>query len=68
MPSQTNFLFLDLGKEAASVAKALLQKGIIVKPWMEPNYTNFLRVSIGTTKDNERFAQELAPLLALAYS
>lgn len=66
VPSQTNFLFLDLGKEAAPVAKALLQKGIIVKPWMEPNYTNFLRVSIGTTKDNERFAQELAPLFGLA--
>lgn len=65
VPSQTNFLFLDLGKEAAPVAKALLQKGIIVKPWMEENYTNFLRVSIGTAKDNERFVQELTPLLAL---
>lgn len=65
VPSQTNFLFLDLGKDAATVAKALLQKGIIVKPWMEANYTNFLRVSIGTAKDNDRFAQELELLLAL---
>lgn len=65
VPSQTNFLYLDLGKESAPVAKALLQKGIIVKPWMEANYTNFLRVSIGTAKDNERFVQELKPLLAL---
>ncbi|MNE64910.1 Histidinol-phosphate aminotransferase 2 [compost metagenome] len=65
VPSQTNFLFLDLEKDAATVAKALLQKGIIVKPWMEANYTNFLRVSIGTAKDNDRFAQELELLLTL---
>lgn len=61
--SQTNFLFLDLATEAAPVAKALLQKGIIVKAWMEAGYTNFLRVSIGTAEDNERFARELRRLL-----
>lgn len=63
VPSQTNFLFLDLDTEAAPVASALLQKGIIVKPWMEAGYTNFLRVSIGTAGDNERFAQELGRAL-----
>ncbi|AWC20926.1 Histidinol-phosphate aminotransferase 2 [Aminobacter sp. MSH1] len=63
VPSQTNFLFLELNAEAAPVARALLQKGIIVKPWMEAGYTNFLRVSIGTAGDNERFAQELGRAL-----
>lgn len=59
IPSQTNFLFLDLGVEAAPVAKALLLQGVIVKPWTEVGYTRFLRVSIGTPEENERFAQEL---------
>ncbi|WP_454817390.1 histidinol-phosphate transaminase [Labrys neptuniae] len=66
IPSQTNFLFLDLATEAASVADALLRKGIIVKPWREAGYTNFLRVSIGTAGDNERFARELGHALGLA--
>ncbi|MBZ9683911.1 histidinol-phosphate transaminase [Mesorhizobium sp. ESP6-5] len=66
VPSQANFLFLDLETDAARVAGALLQKGIIVKPWMEPGYTDHLRVSVGKAEDNERFAQELARTLALA--
>lgn len=65
VPSQTNFLFLDLATEAAPVASALLQKGIVVKPWMETGYTHFLRVSIGTAGDNERFATELGRVLGL---
>jgi histidinol-phosphate aminotransferase len=39
--SQTNFLFVDLAVKAAPVAGALLQKGIIVKPWMEAGYAHF---------------------------
>ncbi|MBZ9803427.1 histidinol-phosphate transaminase [Mesorhizobium sp. ES1-6] len=66
VPSQANFLFLDLETDAARVAGALLQKGIIVKPWMETGYTDHLRVSVGKAEDNERFAQELARTLALA--
>lgn len=59
IPSQTNFLFLDLGTEAAHVAKDLLVQGVIVKPWTEVGYTRFLRVSIGRPEENERFAKEL---------
>lgn len=63
IPSQTNFLFLDLGREAGPVAKDLLQRGVIVKAWAEANYTRFLRVSIGLPEENERFAQELGRIL-----
>lgn len=65
IPSQTNFLFLDLGRDAAPVAKGLLQQGIVVKAWAEPGYTNFLRVSIGLPEENERFARELGCILDL---
>lgn len=64
IPSQANFLFIDLGVDAAQVAKDLLLKGIIVKPWMEPGYTNFLRVSIGKPEDNDRIAHELGTMFA----
>lgn len=59
IPSQANFLFIDLPMDAAPVAGVLLQKGIVVKPWMETGYVNFIRVTIGTAEQNERFAQEL---------
>ena len=65
IPSQANFLFIDVVIEAAPVAGILLQKGIIVKPWTEAGYANFIRVTIGTTKDIERFAQELGSALGL---
>lgn len=64
--SQTNFLFLDLPTDAAPVASALLQKSIIVKPWMEAGYANFLRVSAEQAGANERFAAELGRTLRLA--
>ena len=59
IPSQANFLFIALPMNAAPVAGVLLQKGIVVKPWMETGYTNFIRVTIGTAEQNERFAREL---------
>lgn len=66
IPSQANFLFLNLGIDAARVAKTLIEKGIIVKPWKEEGYTEFLRVSIGTPQHNDRFAVELAKILDLS--
>ncbi len=36
-------------------AEALPQRGVIVKPWKEPSYERFPRVTIGSDADNERF-------------
>lgn len=45
------------------MAEALLRQGVIVKPWKEPGFENFLRVSIGTESDNARFVQALLAAL-----
>lgn len=63
-PSATNFLFLDIGRPNAPVNEALLAQGLIVKPWKEPGFEHFIRVSIGTEAENERFARALAGILA----
>ncbi|MDH4417749.1 MAG: histidinol-phosphate transaminase [Acidovorax sp.] len=63
-PSATNFLFLDIGCPNAPVNEALLAQGLIVKPWKEPGFEHFIRVSIGTEAENERFARALAGILA----
>lgn len=62
-PSATNFLFVEVGRDAAVVAEGLLAKGVIIKPWKEPGFTQFLRVSVGLQEDNQRFVQALSAVL-----
>jgi histidinol-phosphate aminotransferase len=62
--SQTNFLFFDCGQSSTHVAEGLLREGIIVKPWREPGYEQFLRVTIGHAGDNDRFLEALHRLTA----
>jgi len=58
-PSVANFLFLDIDRPNGPVTEALLRRGVIIKPWKEPGFEHFLRVSIGTEQDNARFVQAL---------
>ena len=62
-PSAANFLFIDLGRPNGPVNEALLARGIIVKPWKEPGFENFIRVSIGTADDNARFLRALGEIV-----
>ncbi|KQP18104.1 histidinol-phosphate transaminase [Pseudorhodoferax sp. Leaf267] len=63
-PSATNFLFVDLGRPNGPVNEALLARGVIVKPWKEAGFTQFLRISIGTDDDNARCLAALRTALA----
>lgn len=58
-PSAANFLFVDLGRPNGPATEALLQRGVIVKPWKEPGYERFIRVSIGSDEDNAQFLAAL---------
>jgi histidinol-phosphate aminotransferase len=59
-PSQTNFLFFDTHRDSTEVAAALLQDGIIVKPWRETGYETWLRATIGKSAENDRLIASLA--------
>jgi histidinol-phosphate aminotransferase len=54
-PSAANFLFVRLHRPNAVITEALLQRGVIVKPWKEKGYEDFIRVSIGNAADNQLF-------------
>lgn len=61
-PSLANFVFFDSGLGSTDVAKALVRDGIIVKPWLEPGYSRFIRASIGTPEENDRLISSVEQL------
>ena len=59
VPSVTNFLLVDVGPGASSIAKGLLRKGVIVREMSAWKLQGFLRVTIGTMPENRRFLNVL---------
>lgn len=54
-PSKCNFLFVDVRTGATQFAEALLERGVIVKPWKQRGFDTFIRVSIGSVEENDHF-------------
>jgi len=63
-PSQTNFVFFDSRRDGVQVFDALLRRGVIIRPLTVQGTKRYLRVSIGTPSENERFAEALEAVLA----
>jgi len=55
VPSQANFIFVNVKDNADELARQLLADGVIVKPWRESGYDNWIRVSIGSKDENDQF-------------
>lgn len=62
-PSKGNFLFFDSRRDSMLVAESLLRHGVIVKPWKQPGYESFVRVSIGAPQENALFMRALVSVL-----
>lgn len=60
-PSVANFVWMDTGRPAVQVAGALLEYGILVRPG--PQGTTWLRVSVGTPEEVQRFEEALSHVL-----
>lgn len=63
LPSAGNFLFVETGRDAAALAAQLLDRGVIVKPWKQPGYESWMRISVGTEADTEQVLTTLALVL-----
>jgi histidinol-phosphate aminotransferase len=57
VPTTANFLFCDLGEEAAPVASRLQDQGVAVRPLGHWGAPNCIRVTIGTPEQNQAFLQ-----------
>ncbi len=61
VPSFGNFVLLNVGGGQA-VFDCLLRRGVIVRPMGGYKLPGFIRVSVGTAAENERFIAELSKL------
>lgn len=59
IPTQANFILIKLGTKASYVERRLLQDGIIVRGMKAYNLTQYIRLTIGTREQNERFITAL---------
>jgi histidinol-phosphate aminotransferase len=55
VPTSTNFLYCDLGEDAAIVARRLQDEGVSVRPLGAWGAPNCMRVTIGTPEQNQFF-------------
>jgi histidinol-phosphate aminotransferase len=64
VPSETNFIFLEIGPEATRLCDELLHAGVIVRPlgWM--GFPEAIRISVGTAEENEKCLEAMARVLS----
>jgi len=63
IPSQGNFLCVDMGQPAQPLYEALLREGVIVRPVGAYGMPNHLRISIGTDEENMHGIEALTKVL-----
>lgn len=59
-PPHGNFILLDTGRPADEVFQFLLHRGVIVRSGTALGYPTFIRVTVGTPEQNQRFLDALA--------
>jgi len=63
VPSEANFLLVDVGRPGAATSEALLRHGVIVRPMGGYGFSTHLRISVGTARENERCIGALRAVL-----
>lgn len=58
-PSQTNFIFLDSGRDGEQICQELLSAGIVIRSGIDWNLPTHLRISIGSKAQNQRLLKFL---------
>lgn len=64
VPSQANFILVELGVDGEEIADELLKRGIIVRAMRWMGFLNAIRVSVGKPPENERFLLAMSELSA----
>lgn len=68
LPSFANFITIDCGQDGGIIARKLQERGIIVRALHPYGMNNYLRVTIGTAAQNQRFLREYFELTRMTYA
>src|SRR5512146_1018200 len=63
VPTWANFLYVEVGEDAARIAERLQKDGMVVRPLTVWGAPNAIRVTVGTPEQNEKFVQTLERVL-----
>ncbi|MGB2705803.1 MAG: histidinol-phosphate transaminase [Candidatus Omnitrophota bacterium] len=63
VPSVTNFVLVNVGKNAGSIYGKLLRRGVIVREMRAWKLNNFIRVTVGTMGENHKFIKTLKEVM-----
>ena len=58
-PSQANYVFVDTGLPAAEASKAMLKRGVIVRPGGGWGFPTCMRITVGTPEENRKCVEAL---------
>jgi len=63
VPSEANFIFIEVGPDAKGLCEDLLHAGVIVRPlgWM--GFPEAMRISVGTAEENEKCLAAMARVI-----
>ena len=62
--SETNFVFVETGPEAKAISDELLHEGVIVRPLAWMGFPEAIRISVGTTEENDKLFVSLGRVMA----
>ena len=64
VPTETNFIFVDLKEDTGVIFEKLLKKGVIIRPGKTWGCPNFIRLTIGTPYENKKFINALKEIMS----
>jgi histidinol-phosphate aminotransferase len=62
-PTQTNFILIDVCKDADAIYEKMLRQGVIVRSMRSYGYPHYIRINAGLHEENVRFIKALEKIL-----
>jgi len=62
-PTQTNFILIDVCKDADAIYEKMLKQGVIVRSMRSYGYPHYIRINAGLHEENVRFIKALEKIL-----
>lgn len=63
VPSETNFILVNLKQSGADVMSEMLKEGVIIRPMTGYEFPDSVRITVGTAEQNERLVASLEKVL-----